>query len=122
MAPFFNDDTVLKHHDPVRVSDGRQTVRDCDHGAPFPHCLELCLNPPLGFRVQRAGRLVQQQDWRILEKGPRDPHALLFTTRKLQPAFPDRRLVPVGQAGDEIVDFRSLAAAMISSSDAVGRP
>ncbi len=43
----------------------------------------------LGLGVERGCRLVQQQDRRVLEQGPRDPHPLLLAARELQTALAD---------------------------------
>jgi hypothetical protein len=43
----------------------------------------------LGAGVERAGRLVQDQDARVLQQGARDRHALLLAARELQAALAD---------------------------------
>ena len=73
-------------------------------------------------RVERRGRLVEQQDRRRLEDRARDGDALLLAARQLQAALADLRLVAVRQRADEVVDLRELRGLAISSSVALQRP
>ena len=57
-------------------------------------------------RVDRGGRLVEEQDRGILEKGAGDRDPLAFAAGELGPALADHRLVLLGQAHDEIVSVR----------------
>jgi len=58
------------------VDDRGQAVRDGDGCAPGPRSRQGGLDGRLGRRVQRARRLVQQQDARVGEQGPGDGQAL----------------------------------------------
>ena len=80
------DFAVLHHHHPVR--HGQRlflVVGDVDEGDlhrlldPF----ELALHFLAQLEVQCTERLVEQQDPRIVDQGPRDRHALLLPTREL---------------------------------------
>ena len=67
--------------DHVGVDDGGQPVRDRDRG-PRPHQrVECLLHLALAGRVQRRGRLVQDQDARVVQQHPGDgaqvPHDVL---------------------------------------------
>src|SRR5688500_15791171 len=74
-------DAPARHHqDLVGPQDGREAVCDGDGGAPLHQALERGLDEPLAHRVQRRGRLIEDQDARILEQDARDRHALLLTT------------------------------------------
>ena len=106
VGPLLDDDARLQHHDPVGIRDGGEAVGDGDDRAALPHLEEAVLDVALGLGVERRGRLVEDEDRRVLEERPRDPDALLLTARELQPAFADRGLVTLGQREDEIVDLR----------------
>ena len=70
----------------------------------------------LGAAVERAGRLVEDQDRRILEQGARDRDALLLAARQLEPALADFGVVALRQAFDEASIAAPCAAPRISSS------
>ena len=55
---------------------GRQAVGDDDAGAAAHQPLERLLDQPLALRIERAGRLVEQQQRRVAQDGPRDGDAL----------------------------------------------
>ena len=50
----------------------------------FRHPVERGENALLGPRIERAGRLVQQQDRRVLEERAGDSDALLLAARQFQ--------------------------------------
>ena len=47
----------------------------------------------LGFGIERRGRLVEQDQRRILDQRARDRDALALAARKAQPALADQRVV-----------------------------
>ena len=111
MRAALGDAAVLKHDDLVGRDDRRQAVRDHDRGAALADQVERRLDLLLGVRIERRGRLVEDQDRRRLEDGAGDRHALLLAARELQPALADHGLVAVGQALDEGADLRQLGGA-----------
>ena len=60
--------------------------------------VERRLDRLLGAAVERAGRLVEDQDRRVLEQGAGDRDALLLAARQLQPALADHRFIAVAEA------------------------
>ena len=102
------DDAALVHHDqPVHGRDGRQPVRDGHHRLAFHQPVQAALDRRLDLRVQRAGRLVEQQDRRVLQHHPRDRDPLALAAGQLHAAFADMRVVAlatlgVGQSVDEV--------------------
>ena len=76
----------------------RQAVRDGDDRAPFHQPLEPLDHEPLGFGVERGGRLVEDQDRRVADDGARDADALALATRQRESAFADHRVVAVRHA------------------------
>ena len=94
-----------KHQDLVRIHHGGQAVRDHQRGAVARTPCAAPSRSPLRAAVQRAGRLVQDQDARVLQDGAGDGHALLLAARQLQAALAHPRVVAVRQAQDEVVDL-----------------
>ena len=92
---------MIEHEDVVRIRDGRQAVGNGDGGAPFLQPLQRAEDLLLGAGIQRTGRLVKQQDRRILHQRAGDGDALLLAARKLEAAFAHHRVEPLGQAPDQ---------------------
>src|SRR5205807_6623500 len=61
------------------------------------------LDVTLRLRIERGGRLVEQDDRRILDQGARYGDALALAARQLQAALADLSVVAVGKSRDEIV-------------------
>src|SRR5262249_34072878 len=81
-------------------------MRDDERRAAYRDALELRLDRLFRARIERRGRLVEDQNSWILEERARDGDALLLAARKLEPALTDHRLVARRQSHDEIVDVR----------------
>mmetsp|Transcript_38779 Transcript_38779/g.91035 ORF Transcript_38779/g.91035 Transcript_38779/m.91035 type:complete len:247 (-) Transcript_38779:1748-2488(-) len=98
-----DDAAFLDDADAVGVADGGEAVRDDDGGAlGLPHELvERLLHHLLARGVQRARRLVQQQDRGVLDHGPRNRHPLLLPPRELPALLPHIRLEPSRELHDE---------------------
>ena len=106
MTPLFGDAGLVHHHDAVRVLDRREAVGD-DEGRPSDREFgERSLDRPLGLGVERARRLVQDEDGRVLEEHPRDRHALLLPAGELHAALAHHRRHAVGKARDHVVEPR----------------
>ena len=63
--------TVLYVDDLVTAPDRARTVRDNKAGAPGDEPVERVDNGRLSSSIDRAGRFVEDQDWRVLQKRPR---------------------------------------------------
>src|SRR5260221_3240517 len=63
---------AVEHDDLVGVADGREPMGDRDRRAAFGKLVERLLHEPLGLRIERARRLVEDED----RQGPqhRAPH------------------------------------------------
>ena len=97
------DGALLDDGDRVCVLDGGQAVRNHDGGPPHHDAVQRVLHNLLRLRVQRARRLVQQQNGGVLDDGAGDGDALLLPARELQAALACIGVVPVGQPADESV-------------------
>ena len=78
-------------------------MRDDQRGAIAREPVQGFLNRSFAFIVERAGRLVENQDWRIFQKDARDAQPLLLPAGELHAAFADLRVVAVRQRHDEVV-------------------
>ena len=81
----------------------RQPVRDDERGAAPCRARPAPPARALGFRIERGGRLVEQDDRRILDQRARDRDALALAAGKLQAVLADRRVVAGREVHDEIV-------------------
>ena len=60
-------------------------------------------DPRLRRRVDRGGRVVEDEDARVDEQRPRDGDPLALPARQRDAALADDRVVPVGELEDELV-------------------
>src|SRR5205814_7605449 len=61
----------------------------------------------LGAAVERARRLIEDEDRRVLEQGAGYSDALLLAARQFEPPLADHRFIFLGKDGDEPVDRRA---------------
>ena len=93
MRALFDDAALVEHHQPVHARDGREPVRDRDHGLAFHQVAEARLDRGLDFGIERRGRLVEHQDRRVLQDHARDGDALALAAGELHAALADLRVV-----------------------------
>ena len=67
---------LVHHKDSARMLDGTESVRDQDGGPPLAEFCQCLLNASFTFTVERTSRFIQDQNGRILQKGPSNGHAL----------------------------------------------
>ena len=103
MPAVLDDLAALDHQDAVGMHDGVQPVRDDDGGAVLAEMLDRLLHLALGFGIERGGRLVEQDDRRVLEQGARNGDALALAAGQLRAVLADRRVVAEREAHDEIM-------------------
>src|SRR5580704_10403088 len=108
VAAEFYDHAVLDHEDAIGVHDRGDTMRDGDGCATFAQFGDRLLDIALGFRIKRGGRLVQQDDGRVLDQRAGDGYPLALAAGKLQTVFADRGIVTVRGAFDEVVSVGRL--------------
>ena len=66
MAAGLHDQAGLDNQDIVGAGDGGQPMRDHQGAAPLAQFGERLLHMARGFRIQRRGRLIEQNDRRVL--------------------------------------------------------
>ena len=78
----FDDAAVLHHDDAVRVGDGREPVRDDEARATRAQSAHGLGDVLLGLAVERARRLIHDEDRRVAQERSGDRDALLLTARE----------------------------------------
>src|SRR5215469_1363625 len=96
------DDMALFHYDDaVRSEDGRQAMSDYDRGATRRQRGECLLHGMLGFGIERARRLVEQQDRRVAKYRSGDCDALSLPTGEANALLTEERGKAKGQGIEE---------------------
>src|SRR5438132_2778692 len=96
-----DDPPRLEHENPRGVADGGEAMGDHEGGAAPHHLVERELDEPLGRRVEGTGRLVENEDRRILEQRPRDRQALALAAGQRAAALSDRGAEALRMGFDE---------------------
>jgi hypothetical protein len=76
MGATLDDAPLVDHDDQIRLADRRQPVRDDQAGAIGQQRFERGLDQLLVVTVERARRLVEDEDARVLEERARDREPL----------------------------------------------
>src|SRR5258708_23498472 len=84
-----DDVATVKDDEPVHAGNGREPVRDGDHGLARHQGVEACLDRAFDLAVERRGCLVQHQDRSVLENDARNGDALSLAAGKLHAALAD---------------------------------
>src|SRR5271165_475466 len=103
MGAVFDDPSVLDGDDAVAPAHRRQAMRDDEDGSPRDDGLHVLLDDALALIVERAGRLVEDQDARLGDQRPRDGDALPLTAGETAAALAHDRIVALRQLENEIV-------------------
>ena len=106
MRTALDDPAVVEDHDLIGVADGREPVGDRECGAALRELVECLLNRVFGLRVERARRLVQDEDRRVAKDRASDRDALLLTAREAVAALADNGVVALRQRSDQVIDAR----------------
>ena len=106
VPPRGDDLAVLEDGDHVGAPDRRQPVSHHDRRPADHHRLQRRLDGALRLGVQRARRLVEEEDPGVLEDGPRDGHALLLPAGELDAPLAGAGVVASGQRRVELVRVR----------------
>ena len=106
------DDPAPVHHDHlVRTLRSGQSVRDRHRGAATGHRVERALQPHLGRRVDRAGRLVEYQQVRVGHVRPGQRHQLPLAHGQRLAALPHPGRQARRQPGQPVAPARASANA-----------
>src|ERR1051326_3564538 len=94
---------ALDGDDAIRRPHGGEPVGDDKHGAALGNFLHVALDDALALRVERAGRLVEDENARIGDERARDGDALALAARERGAALADDGVVALGELEDEIM-------------------
>src|ERR1700736_387526 len=97
------DPAAFEHEDRVGADQRGEAVRDDDQRPALGDAQQVGVDNRLAVGVERAGRLVEDQDPRIADQRPRDGEPLLLTARQVGRAFLDEGLVAARQLLDEFL-------------------
>src|ERR1700730_277429 len=103
VAAGLDDAAVLDHANLLRCDNGLRAVGDDESGGGGPQVVERPLHLAFGFGIERRGGLVEEEDRRVLEEGPRNGDAGALAARKLRPVLAHGSIVAVCELGDEVV-------------------
>ena len=99
MRALLDDAARVEHNEAVHRGDGGEAVRDGDHGLAFHQFKEVFLDRGFDFGVKRGGRLVEDQDRRVLQEDARDGDALALAAGEFHAALADMRLEAAAALG-----------------------
>src|SRR5207248_3182017 len=94
---------VLEHDDRAGVANRREAVRDDERRAAVQEAAEGVLDLALGADVDRARRLVEDQDARVGEQRARERDELTLAEREAEAALAELGVVSLLEPGDEFV-------------------
>src|SRR5262245_11527765 len=98
-----DDLALLQHHQPARVPERRKAMGDGEGRAALDEVRNRLLDLLFRLDVHRAGRLVEDQDARVMQDRPRDRDPLLLAAGELVALFANLRVVAVRPRHDEVV-------------------
>ena len=93
----------LDGDDAIRHAHGGQPMRDDEHRSAVGDLRHVLLDDALALVVERARRLVENQDARIGDQGAGDGDALALPAGQAAAALADDRVVAFGQFEDEVM-------------------
>jgi hypothetical protein len=73
-----NEAALLQHDDAIGVHHGGEAMGDDERGASAQQGVDRHLHRLLGFGIERRSRLVEHEDWRVLQQRAGDRDALPF--------------------------------------------
>ena len=110
-AAALHDAAAVEHEDARGVAHRGEPVGDDEGGAALHHLVEGGGHLGLGRGIERARRLVEDQDRRVLQQRPGDRQPLPLAAREHAPALADDRVQPVAVPLDEFERLGALQAA-----------
>lgn len=88
MFPLLDHSSTLENEDRIGFFDGLEAVRDYEDRTSLEKIMERLADLLFRKTIERGGRLVKQNDVRILEKYLRDGETLFLSSGKLHPPLP----------------------------------
>src|SRR5262245_10368162 len=98
-----NDPPGSELNSHIAFFEGAQPVGNHARGTSLHETFHRFYDGGLSLNVQSAGRLIQNEDWSVLEKCARQRNSLTFTSGKKHAPFADLGLVSFRQTHDEVM-------------------
>lgn len=109
MVASFDDPTAVHHDNLMGVLDRAETVGDGDDCSTVRGLVESFLDESLGRDVERARRLVEEEDGWIADDGSGDGDTLFLSTAEKGRSFAYLGRVPLAESLDKVVGVGYLA-------------
>mgnify|MGYP006912300482 CR=1 FL=1 len=93
---------VVHHENEVGILHGRDALGNDDLRRLGDIGAEALADQRVGAGIDRAGRIVKNEDLGLFEKGAGDAQALLLPAGDVRAALLDVGVVPVGEGADEV--------------------
>ena len=122
VSPVLHELAVVQHEDHVSIPDRRETVGDHDRRPADHQFVQGIQDHALGLGVDRRGRLVEDQDRRILDEGARTQTRWRSPPESWCPFSPSPVSYPNGRLEMKSWALARLAAMMTSSAVASSFP
>ena len=114
----FDHMSAVEHKDARGIANGREPVGDHESRASLHHFVESGVNLGFGDGIQRAGRLIEDQDRRIFQQCPRDRQPLPLAAGQHAPALAG---IGVESALAALDEFQCLGAGRRNPQLFIGR-
>jgi hypothetical protein len=105
MRSLFHDTAFIEHDDTISMFHRREPMSDDKCGATGHEPFERLLHQGLGLIVERTGGFIEDENGRVLEKGPGDCHPLSLAATQFHATLTNAGLVPTRQGGDEVMSI-----------------
>ena len=101
VGALFDDASSIQHEDAVRAFDGGESMCDDEGGTTAHYFVQRRLYYALRLRIQCRGRLIQNQNRRVLQYRASNREALALSSGQQHAVIAYRRVKTLGQRVDE---------------------
>src|SRR6185437_4160569 len=105
----FNDSAAFEHEDLIGAANRGKAMGDHKRGPAAHQIAEAFLDQGLGFGIEARCGFVENQDARVGQDRSRNGNALFLTSRELDAALADNRVVAVLETFGKLVHARRAA-------------
>ncbi len=103
VGPSFDDSPPFEDQDPVRATDGRESMGDDENGSARNELAQGLLDEGFVVGVHQDGGFIQDQDGGVAQESPCDGEPLALPGRECCAPQADDRVVTVRQLHNEII-------------------
>ena len=122
MSAALNDMGIIQYQYLIRTPDGFQAVGDHNNSLVVRQFRNRPLQFFFIFRVNAACGFIQNDNRGVFQYGAGNGNTLLLTTGQGSSAFPDHRIIPVGQGGNKFMAASLFRRLYTCSCVASGQP